>query len=285
MFADRLRLMALGRPKAGKTGMVACLLNAGFRVDLNPDPLLTFGGDHADTLSIIPLRDKMKINPDNTMTFRDEPQALRRAHRSLDDWGKIDPAHPWGPANTWGPDTVLLEDSLTGFGDAAFHNVMFINNRQPGSIRDLDWGSAMRAEDQFLSWLTGPDFHCHLIVTAHLKMIGPKAERYGKDDDPDLVKAKDAISVANAENMPTRYYPSALGRALPQEILRRVPASVLVEQVEGKRWIFTSPPDDMPIDIGVPIKGVKPRYPQETGLLDIMEGVCGYRAPPKSVAP
>ena len=101
-FAPRLRIMELGRPKAGKTGAIACFLSAGFRVgvldfDLNPEPMLTFGGDHPDTLSLIPLRDKMKINTDGTMTFRDEPQAKLRAHRALDDWGKVDPAHPWGP--------------------------------------------------------------------------------------------------------------------------------------------------------------------------------------------
>jgi len=286
MFAERLRLVSMGRPKAGKTGAMACLLEAGFRIgildfDLNADPLLTFGGNHPDTLSILPLRDKMKVNSDGSMTFRDEPQALRKAHRALDDWGKVDKEHPWGPVASWGPESIIVLDSLTGFGDAAFHNVMFINNRQFGAIRDLEWGAAMRAEDQFLSWLAGPDFHCHLIVTAHLKLIGPKTERFAKDDDEELVKAKTAISAANAKNMPTRYYPTALGRALPQEILRRVPASVLVEQIDGKRWIFTTPPDDMPIDIGVPMKGVKAKYPQETGLLDIMEGVCGYRSAPK----
>ena len=287
MFADRLRLMMLGRPKAGKTGAVAALLNAGFRValldfDLNPEPLLTFGPASTDRLSIISLRDKLIPQRDGTLAVRDEPTAMTKAHRALDDWGKVSPAHPWGPVNKWGSDTVLVLDSLTGFGDAAFNTVLFINGRGPGQIRDLDWGAAMRMEDNFLSWLVGPDFHCHLIVTAHLKMIGPKVERFNeKNDDAELVKAKTAISLANAENMPTRYYPTALGRALPQEILRRVPASVLVEQVDGKRWIFTTPPNDMPIDIGVPMKGVKARYPQEEGLLEIMAGVCGYREPPK----
>lgn len=289
-YADRLRIMLLGRPKAGKTGAIACLLNAGFRVgvldcDLNPEPLQVYGNQHPDNLSIIPLRDRLYPQADGSLKAVDgkhEPQALLRAHRALDDWGKLDKDHPWGPVESWGPDHVLVLDSLTSFGDVALNNVLFVNNRQHGSMRRLEWGDAMRREGNFISWLAGPEFHCHFIPIAHIKLIGPQTEDQEKGADSDLVKAKVAIAAAMAEELPTRWYPTALGRALPQEILHRVPAAVLVEQDElGERWIYTSPPDKMPIDLGAPVLGVKKKYPQATGLLDILEGVCGYRAPPK----
>jgi hypothetical protein len=159
--------------------------------------------------------------------------------------------------------------------------VLFINNRQQGSMRRTEWGAAMRTEGTFISWLAGPDFHCHVLPTSHIKLIGPQTEDEDKKGDADLVKAKVAIAAAMAAELPTRWYPTALGRALPQEILHRVPAAVLVEQDDqGNRWIYTSPPDGMPIDLGAPVLGGKKRYPQATGLLDIMRGVCGYDRPP-----
>ena len=282
----RLRLLILGRPKAGKTGLLAELLKAGFRVgvldfDNNPDPIYVYAHGHtADRLSVVTLRDKTGDDGSGRVGVRDEPTALLRAFRAIDDWGKVDPEHPWGPVAKWGPDTVLVADSLTGMGDACFNRTLFLNNRKLGSVRDADWGDAMRQEDAWLARLMGPEFACHMLVTAHVKLIGPRVERIDKNDDTDLVTAKTAISVAQAELLPTRYYPSALGRALPQEITRRVPAACLVDvDDQGKRWIRLRAPHDMPIDIGVPGLDGKEKLAHPGGILEILEAVTGRRTP------
>jgi hypothetical protein len=290
--------MALGRPKAGKTGLLVPALKAGFRVALldwdgNPDPLRAFAPELHDRLSVVTLRDKLYRRADGTISalgktgMRVEPQAFLRAGRALDDWGKLDPDHPWGPASTWGPDTILAFDSLTGCGDAAFRLAMFLNNRDVGKVRRQDWSSAMQLEDALLEDLVGPGYNCHLYVTAHLKLIGPKTEDDQDKDDDDLKEARHAIAKAQAENLPTRYYPTALGRALPQEILRRVPATILVDSTSEGRKVYTRPPvlagQPMPIDLGVPgtIDG-KPlpgALEHATAILDVMQAVCGYRSP------
>lgn len=291
----RLRLMALGRPKAGKTGMLVPALKAGFRVALldfdgNPDPLLALAPECRDRLGIVTLRNKLWTRSDGTRSplghsaaAKREPRAWLNAGRALDDWGSLDPEHPWGAADTWGEDTILVWDSLTGAGDAAWHHMLFLNNRDVGRIRRQDWVTAMALENDLLEQLVGPFYNCHLIVTSHVKLIGPQTQDDTQDDDDDLKSAKHAIAAAQASTLPTRYYPTALGRALPQEILRRVPASVYVESTDERR-VWTKPPtrdgETMPIDLGVP--GVKAAsLKHDTALLDIMEAVCGYRTPPK----
>lgn len=296
----RLRLMALGRPKSGKTPLLAQAANAGFRVGLldydgNGTNILPFLSPEArDRVSIVTLRDRLFARPDGTRSplgpanARREPRAWLAGARALDDWGKLAPEHPWGAASTWGEDTVLAFDSLTGAGDAAWNQMLFNNNRDVGRIRRQDWSSAMQLEDSLLEDLVGPYYKCHLFVTAHLKLIGPKTEDDQQDDDDDLKTAKHAIAAAQAAALPTRYYPTALGRALPQEILRRVPASVLVENTDARR-VWTRPPVvdgvPMPIDIGVPgmLSGkiLPASLNYDTAFLDILEAVCGYRKPPK----
>lgn len=300
MNAPRLRLMGLGRPKAGKTGLVAPALAAGFRVavlsfDNNPEPLHLYGGkDIDDRLSVIPLRDKLHRRANGTWSAlgregqRVEPQAFLRAGRAIDDWGTIDKDHPWGPVAKWGTDTILVLDSLTGMGDAANNLGLFINNRDEFNKRRSDWSAAMRIEDSMLEHLVGPEVNCHLYITAHMKLIGPQTHDDGKDDDDDLRSAKHAIAAAQAEVLPTRYYPTALGRALPQEILRRVPASVLVENGEAGRFVYTRPPQGCPVDISVPGtlngKPLAARLDHAGAFLDIMQAVCGYRVPPQGGA-
>lgn len=289
----------MGTPKSGKTPLLAQAANAGFRVgvldwDGNATNILPYLKPEArDRVSIVVLRDRIYRSADGSLSplgkqgARVEPQAFLRAGRVLDDWGKGDPAHPWGPVSTWGEDRILAHDSLTGCGDASLALTLFLNNRDTSNMRRQEWGGAMRLEDALLEDLVGPYYSCHLFVTAHLKLIGPKTEDDAKGDDDDLVTARHAIAAAQAAILPTRYFPSALGRALPQEILRRVPASVLVESTSEGRRVWTKPPPGMPIDLGVPglLRG-KPlggTLPYDTALMDIMEAMCGYRTPPKEI--
>lgn len=299
MTITRLRLMALGSPKAGKTPLLAGAINAGFRVgvldwDGNGANLIAYvKPENLSRVSVIPLRDRMfrrangELSPLGRENARVEPQAWLRAGRALDDWGKlggIDGAGnkaDWGAASNWGTDTILAFDSLTGAGDAAFNLALFNNNRDFGRIRRQDWQSAMKMEDALLEDLVGSFYQCHFYATAHLKPVGPKTQDDSQDDDEDLKTARHAIAAAQAAIIPTRYYPSALGQALPREILRRVPAAVLVESTSEGRKVWTRPPAGMPIDLGVPGMEKRPSLDYESAFLDIMEAVCGYRKPPK----
>lgn len=283
-----LRIILVGHPKAGKTGAVACLANAGWEIgildfDNNPDPLVEYVNPEArDRVSIITLQDKVRFGAPRggkeMVDVDEDATALTRAFRALDNWEKGDPSHPWGAVRTWGPNRILMCDSLTGMGDASFDRIKVINNRGGGRVTDADYNLAMNDQDYLLKKVMG-EYHCHVIVTAHLKMIGPKIERFAKDDAPELVEAKLAISAANAEKVETRWYPSALGRALPQNILRRIPAAALVEARDGRQRIVIKPQANLDLDLGVPVSLPKSILDQATGLLQIMQAYTGKDHP------
>lgn len=288
MTARVLRGMVCGRPKVGKTGgIIVPLLEAGFEVgvlnyDNNLDPVYAFAEPASlANLSVITCQDRLALTNRGAgkeyVQFVEEPTAMRRGLQALNDWSKFDPEHPWGPVRTWGPNRVLVLDSLTAQGDAAFNRIRFINNRNRGNTRDSDYGAAMDDQAGMLRILM--TYNCHVLVTAHLKLIGPKEPRMG--DDEEINDIRKAIAVANAENVETRWYPSALGRALPQDILRHMPASMLVDIVDGQRKWVVKPQKSVAVDIGVPGRFKSDTLPLETGILSIMEAVCGYAAPPK----
>lgn len=289
---NRLRLMMCGRPKSGKTGSLVALLNAGFEVgvldfDGNSDPLKVFtDAKMLKNLSVVTLQDRRRLGSGNAggkefVQLATDPTALKRAFQALEDWSKFDPEHQWGPVKNWGLNRVLVLDSLTSMGDASYERIKFINGRGSMNVRDSDWGLAMKDQEFTLSKLMSTEYQCHVIAMAHLKMIGPRLERIGNEDTPDLMEAKIAISRANSEMVPTRLYPSALGRALPQDILRHVPACVVAEvDAAGNRVLITKPSPGIAFDVGVPGK-VKGVLPLESGLLDIMSAVAGIDKPSK----
>lgn len=287
----RLKLMISGFPKSGKTGSIVALLDAGFEVGLldfdgNPDPLLSFTKpEMLNNLSIVTCQDILGFGQGPTqkgkefVQIQNEPTALRKGLLALNNWTKADPEHDWGPVRSWGTNRVLVLDSLTSMGDAAFERIRFINNRGRGTTYDSDFGAAMDDQSATLAKLMSSEYHCHVICMAHLKMIGPKLERMTKDDSADLVEIKTTLSKNNIDNIPTRLYPSALGRALPPMILRHCPASIIAEARDDKRVFITKPRADIAADIGVPGRLAKDILPIESGLLDIMEAVTGHRSP------
>lgn len=286
----RLRLMVCGRPKTGKTGgVIVPLLRAGFEVgvldyDGNMDPVYGFTDpSHLNRLSVVTLQDRYRLTSGDSggkeyVQLAGDPMAFRRGFQALDDWSKFDPEHPWGPVKTWNTNRVLVLDSLTEMGEAGFNRVRNMNGRNRGNTRDTDFGVAMDDQAGMLRKLMSSEHSCHVIVLAHLKLIGPKEPRFGKDDDDDLVDIKTTIAKANAEIVPTRYYPHALGRALPEIVLKHVPAAVIADVIDGKRVFITKPRSDVAADIGVP-GPIKETVPLETGILDILKAVTGHDKP------
>lgn len=288
---NRLRLMVCGRPKTAKTGLLCAALNVGFEVGLldfdgNSDPLYTFTDPNKlSNLSVISLQDRLSFGQpmgggkEYAGQGDREPMAFRKAFQAIDNWDKFDPEHQWGPVKSWGTNRILALDSLTSMGDAAFNRVRYINSRNRFTTRDTDFGFAMADQEAMLAKLMSQEYSCHVICFAHLKMIGPKEPRLGKDDDTEMREIKTAIAKANTEIIPTRLYPSAIGRALPENILRLVPASVMTDVINNKRVIVTKPQSDIAFDIGVPGKLPKEHLPVEDGLLTIMKAVTGYDKP------
>jgi hypothetical protein len=275
--APRFRGLIVGHPKAGKTGSLVSLANAGYKVaildfDNNPDPLMAYVKPECrDNVSIVTLEDGLRDDP-KFVAVAGEPKAFRRALQVLDKWVDNE-GTDWGPVKDWDNRYVLTFDSLNGLGRAAFRRTRFVNNRNILTTRDTDWGSAMHDQEAMIEKLTSAEFRCNVIGMAHLKMIGPKLERISQDDDNDVRKAKAEISRANAEEIPTRWYPSALGRALPQTIAEHFPSMILakVDDKTGNRLLYTKPFDGL--DLGVPAQGLPASLPVESGMATIFAAI------------
>lgn len=290
-----LRILSLAWPGGGKTGALACLANAGFKLRI-----LDFDGKKGAPLASYVNRDCLK-NVD-VMTFVDKlrggqkfievsgiPSAFSEGVRAMDNWrytteeGEV---IDLGSSKDWGPDTIVVLDTGTAMGRAAFRRVIAMNNRTPLNTRDSDWGAAMAEEGAFLERLVSPLNRHHVIVNYHLKALGPREARKG---DSDAVKE---IKEREADLIPTRLYPSAMGsKAAPQNLGQYFATTVLLEPKYGAggsvtRMLHTQPRAELDLKVSATLPKA---LPIETGMLSIFGALLGgleesLGAPAPSVA-
>jgi hypothetical protein len=267
--------------------MLAGLVNSGrFEIGLlnfdgNADPLYAFvRPEFYDRVSIKTLEDKLR-DDGKRISVSGEPTAFRDGLRALDHWVDDD-GRDWGAVKDWlggpgsfdAPARVLVCDTMTSMGEAAFRRRRFV--RPAGSKADdtdSDWGAAMRDEAYFMEILAQERYNCHVIVNAHLKFIEPRVPRGDKNESMDMKEARTKLFLNKAETVGGRWCPSALGQALPPEVARFFPSVVLIEERLGKRLIITGGEEGY--TLGVPAKGIKKSYPIETGLVQVIDAILG----------
>src|SRR6266403_1996197 len=235
MRADKIaskqpvRMMIVGYPGTAKTGMIASLANAGYKLrvldyDGNSQSLLTYtDADKLANIDIVYLEDRMR-NGERFIETTGVPTAFRAGLDLLDEWKYKEPDGTLvnlGKSKNWGCDTVVVLDSITSMGLASFRRQKSISNKTPLNTTEQVWGIAMAQQEAFIEQLTSQSNHFHVIVLAHLKIVGPKDIR--KEDD-DITKE---IKAELQELIPNRLFPSALGKALPPVIGGHFP--ILIE--------------------------------------------------------
>ena len=282
LFAKNpFRCLIGGYPGSGKTGSLAALANAGYKLRVlgfdkqaNMAPLLMYTTpENRKNIDVLFFEDPLTVE-DRYIGVQGIPTAFASGLKSMDRWKykEGDEEIDLGRSKEWGPDTVVVLDSLTAMGEAAMRRARAIKNKTPVNTTDDTWGLAMNEQKAFLEKLCSNANNFHLVVLAHLKIVGPKGERSGETDLQQLVKQQEA------ELITSRLYPSALGRNLPPEIGQLFPTVLRAERriIAGreKRVLLTTCGPEF--DTKVPAV-VKESYPIETGLLDIMEAVCGKK--------
>lgn len=276
-----VRAMLVGYPGAGKTGALSPLVSAGYKIrmldfDGNYEPLLKFSDPAMlGNVDIVHFEDKMRMGAKGFEPVG-QPTAFKRALDMMDRWKYTDADGTevdLGASKDWGCDTIVVLDSLTTMGEAAMARVRSMLNKTMLNTTQQVWGIAQGEQDEFIKKLTSKANNFHVVVLAHLKLVGPKEITAGDDDLTKELKAK------AADVTPTRLFPSALGKALPPLIGGHFPTLLLVEPEylagnRAVRKIKSMPRPDL--DLKAPI----PELPATLDLSDGMKKIFDILAPP-----
>lgn len=249
------KLLVMGDSKAGKTGALASLVKAGYKLrildfDNGLDVLKNFVlrdcPENIDNIEYRTLRDEHKANAGG-ITISGGAKAFVNSYKMLDHWKyKIgDEEIDYGDPSEWGPDVILVIDSLTFMSDAAFDWAEPLVPTGRSGDRDARavYKMAQDAISDMLATITSESFHTNVIVISHVKYI----ER---------------------QDGTTKGYPTSVGSALSPEIPRYFNSVTLFEtSAGGKRTLKTISTamidlaNPKPFDMGK-------EYPIETGLAD-----------------
>lgn len=256
------RGLITGFPGAGKTGSLACLANAGFKLrivdfDGNPEPLYQYcTPEGLANIDILSFEDQVG-QVGNYVGVKGLPVAFTNCLKALDKWTYKDEdgtVVDLGSSATWGPDTIVVVDGLTGLSAACFAYAQAMMNKTPFNTTQAVWGLAISNQINFIRKLTAASNRHHVIMLSHLKMIGPKAIE--GSDDMSTRELKERL----IDLVPTRYFPTALGQQLPQTICGEFPIVVNIEaKAKGTkvtRSLNFLPREDMDLKLPVSAEGL-----------------------------
>lgn len=249
-LTNGLRILAVGHSGAGKTGSLESLVRAGYKLKI-------YDFDNNLASLFYQVRQKCPQLAGNVeyMQFRDSVTATQmgpqvrgtsRAYvkfaQALDTWE--DGSKP----SDWGPDTVMVFDSLTNAGSAAFHYAKGLN---PKTKEARQWyNEAQQAIDFIISTVCGDTFKCHVIVLTHI----------------------DIIETAAGD----KFFASAIGKALGPKLPRHFSTMLHYDnKFQGNtlsRFIRTNPTRELILKNPAPDK-LKPEYPLEDGLASIFKAL------------
>lgn len=288
-LSRRVSMLAVGYPGSGKTGMIAALLNAGYKVRMldfegNVDPILEYTDPKfLKNFDAVLLEDEMRMGAQH-MEPVGIPTAFNRALQLMNEWKYKDATGKeinLGKSAEWGPDTVVLVDSMTGLGEACMRRAMKMMNVTGGQASIAVYNAAVADQTEFIKTVNKKGRRHHVIFLAHLAMIGPENPMSSKSEDQDVKELKMQIALEKAELIPTRLYPKAVTKSMSTSIHKEFPVMVEVvrKAIAGnktKRVIRTTSGTEL--DTKFPAKNSEAEYPIDTGLATIFEHL-GVKAP------
>jgi len=255
----------MGNSGSGKTGALTSLVKAGYKLRIldyynGLDSLVAFCRkecpDKLDNVEFRTLRDKYKTVPAITGSqVEGTPKAFPMGLAMLDNWTYEDNGATvnLGRPSTWDSDTIVVIDSSTFFGDAAFNWAQFMN---PGAkdMRQV-YGAAQNAFENAIALLTSKEFSPNVIVISHI--------RYSVSQDG-----------------ATKGFPTAVGQALGPTIPAYFNSVALVETAGSgdkvTRQIRTTPTALIDLKNPAPFEMI-PAMPIATGLADFFKTVRGEK--------
>lgn len=250
-----VKVLVMADSGAGKTGSLASLAKAGYNVrvidmDNGLEPLyeaLQDSPEAMDRVSFQTFTNKWKAQGNDAIPDG-MPKAFQQALKQLTHWKSTDPktgeVEDFGKLEDWTTNDVLVIDSLTFLAKAAFHHVLYMNNRITQHPHQSDWGSAQGLVEHALELIYAEQVRTNVVVLTHVMNM---------EDESGLVKLA----------------PASLGKALTPRLGRyfngllllkskssgsqakRVFRTVSEGKAELKNPAFNTMPTELPIETGL----------------------------------
>jgi AAA domain-containing protein len=252
---DFVKLLMLGDAKSGKTGALASLVKAKYRLFiLDYDNLLDFlkgrvlkeCPDLIDHVEYRTLRDRT-VPTDIGVSLVGKPTAWVNGIKMLSRW-KYDDVDYGNPAE-WGPECILVIDSLSRLCDAAydFHEAIMPKGRSGDYDTRAVYGNAQDDVEKLLAMLTSSTFTCNVIVICHGMYM----------DLPDGTK---------------KIFPQGVGQKLSPKIPQYFPNFIRVKNLAGRRTLQLE--SDAMIDLAITRPDILGKsLPLDDGLATIFEAL------------
>jgi hypothetical protein len=291
------KMLYIGDTGAGKTGSLASLAAAGYKLRVidfdngldilrsyltNPSsPYVKQNPTCAENVDFVTCTDRMKNI--NGQLYPQEARAWAKAMNLLADWqekdaeGKVIVKH--GPLVSWGPETILVIDSLSMASQSAMNYHLAMNQalQQPrsGYTAQRDVGEAQKLIRKLLMMLYDSSVKCNVLVLAHIKFQNEITVRSTQESS----SGEDSKSTSQTFGTP-QGYPNTIGSALGPEIGRWFNSLLIARTLGDRHRIFTKVQNVGGIVVNAKTSAplaVKSDYPLETGLADYFKAVRGEK--------
>lgn len=254
------KMLLVGDPGSGKTGGLASLADAGYQLNIID---LDNGLDILRNLLLDPKSpyNKEAVKKVKYITITEKPQGISSSAgiivpKSATVWNRIvstitnwkTESEELGSITTWGPKDILVLDSMTLAGIAAY-NFAAVQNMGKTSDGRMIYFQAQNYLENLITAITGSDVKCNVIVTSHITFIGDEVDQT------------------------MHGYPTTMGRALSTKIGRYFNTILMIKsERNGERRLYTAPTSRVELKNSSPLK-VKPHYLITKGLAQYFQDV------------
>lgn len=258
--AQPIKLMLIGDPGSGKTGSLASLADAGYNLriydldngcvildDLLRGPKSPYNKEAWDRVKVQTITENNVVL---TTVLGGAPKGatvLNRLFNQLNHWKTED--EDLGLVNSWGPKDVLVIDSMTLMGKAAFNFSQVQNSGNTKRDPRSDWGNAQDYLEMVAMKLYGTDVKCNVIINTHISWVGEETDKNSLHG-----------------------YPTTIGRALSPKIGRYFNTVLMLKSIGNQRRIYTQPISSVELKSQAPLR-LKNYYDISRGLAEIFEAL------------
>jgi hypothetical protein len=252
---DVCKMLLVGDSGSGKTGAMASLVDAGYRLFILDfdNGLQSLAGHVQDKTKLknvfyVSCQDEVKIT-NGVITAPKGVNAIKTALAALDKW----PDEPGGNLYSRTPDDIIVVDSFSFAGKAALRYVQSLRGDINSNPTQPQWGDAMRLLETMLAMLYGDKVRCNVIVHSHVMVL--------ENEETGTILGR---------------YPMALGKKLPPTVPKYFNTMILARTKgagdSAKRVLCTKSTNMLELKTPVPLPN---ELPLETGLVTIFKAIRG----------